>query len=624
MENGSLIIYNASAGSGKTYALTSVYLNHIFKSRHNYRKILAVTFTNKATAEMKSRILENLYRLGAGMESGYLGELTAALNKPQEWIMTEAQEILNSILHDYSRFSITTIDSFFQRILRAFTREVGLHSGFSIEMENERILAAAVRQMIRSAASDTQLRNWLTSYALSNIEEEKTWNLQDAILKLSNELFNEKFRMLPAKERSLLDDKKYLGEYVNELRALIACAEKNLKTFGQQAGKFFADYGLTDQMFYQKSRGIPRFVQTLLAGEMVRPNSYTLAITENPPKWSSGTPSAGLQLAAEAGLGELLTDAIGFIDSNITACKSAEVILANIYSLGILSDISRNVHLITSDENRFLLSETGDVISQITGGDQAAFIYEKAGTRFTNFMIDEFQDTSVIQWNNFKPLIDNSMAEGHDNLVVGDVKQSIYRWRNSDWRILGLFLRNTAGNSRIETRKLTVNWRSCDGIIKFNNRLFTVIPRILDKTFESENLPASFGNLYSEAVQHDAGRQKGGYVNIQFLAPTEEHTWKELVLAKIPETAGRFLENGYRPSDIGIIVRNKKEGAQILKTLIDYNNLPDGEKRFGSIAIMSDDSLELGSFPALCFIIAVLKTATNPGDSISRAIMLKF
>jgi ATP-dependent exoDNAse (exonuclease V) beta subunit len=623
MENGSLTIYNASAGSGKTYTLTSVYLKYVFKSRHNYRKILAVTFTYKAMAEMKSRILENLYRLGVGEESGYLEELTASLNKSEAWVRAEAKEILNLILHDYSRFSITTIDSFFQKILRAFTREVGLHSGFSVELENERILSEAVRRMIRSAAMDAQLKDWLTLYALSNIEEEKTWNLKEAILKLSNELFNEKFKMLSAGERSLLEDKQYLRDYIKGLKSLIFSIENQLKALGVEAEKFFTKFGLNDSMFYQKARGVPAFVKLLLTGEIKEPNSYVLKITDNPPQWSTGLPAANLQSALDAGLEKLLLNAIQFINSNLIGYKSAEAILSNIYSLGILSDVLKNVHLITNDENSFLLSETGEFINLVIGGDQTSFIYEKTGTKFTNFMIDEFQDTSVIQWNNFEPLIDNSLAEGNDNLIVGDVKQSIYRWRNSDWSILGVSLKNMVDNKRIISQSLATNWRSCNDIIKFNNRLFTIIPDLLDKAFETQNLPVSFKNLYSEAIQKSAGKQKGGYVNFQFIDDTDEHTWEELALQKMPETIGNFLKKGYKPSDIGIIVRYKKEGALTLKTLIDYNNLPDNERVFGSYRVMSDDSLELGASPALCFIIAVLKTINDPCDLISKALMLR-
>ena len=229
MGKGTLTIYNASAGSGKTYTLAAVYLTHVFKSRFNYRRILAVTFTNKATAEMKLRILENLHRLGTGQKSDYLDQIILSTGRSEEWIRTEAGEILNSILHDYSRFSVSTIDSFFQKILRAFAREAGLHSGFNIEMDHSLILHSAVDEMIKSAGDDPQLKIWLTKFALSNIEEEKSWNLKESILSLSEELFKEKFKVLSESERALIGNKEFLLEYIKELRSINFSFENSLK-----------------------------------------------------------------------------------------------------------------------------------------------------------------------------------------------------------------------------------------------------------------------------------------------------------------------------------------------------------------------------------------------------------
>ena len=192
-------------------------------------------------------------------------------------------------------------------------------------------------------------------------------------------------------------------------------------------------------MFYRKGQGIPGFIRSLVSGNMREPNSYVREIDNDPPRWSTGsycTSATDMQLSG--GLDKILREAIHYYDENIVVYKSAEAVLSNIYALGILSDVLHNVHQITTSENSFLLSDAGEFLNLITREDQSPFIYEKVGNRFENFMIDEFQDTSIMQWNNFKPLIENSMAEGFDNLVVGDVKQSIYRWRNSDWQILGI------------------------------------------------------------------------------------------------------------------------------------------------------------------------------------------
>jgi ATP-dependent helicase/nuclease subunit A len=239
MGQGTLTIYSASAGSGKTYKLTSIYLAHLFRSRYSYRKILAVTFTNKATAEMKSRILDHLHKLANGENSDYLSDLVKSTGRTEEWIRNESKEILNSILHDFSRFSVSTIDSFFLKVLRAFAREVGLHSGFSIELDHTAILSTAVDEMIASATADNQLKNWLITYAKSNIEEEKSWNLKDAIISLAEELFKEKFKILSFEEQSKLEDKIFLSEYIKKIRLISHSFEKELIAFGVRANELF-------------------------------------------------------------------------------------------------------------------------------------------------------------------------------------------------------------------------------------------------------------------------------------------------------------------------------------------------------------------------------------------------
>ena len=206
------------------------------------------------------------------------------------------------------------------------------------------------------------------------------------------------------------------------------------------------------------------------------------------------------------GFGVVLKDIIHFYDENIVSYESASVLLSNIYALGILSDVFDKVHVITSAENSFLLSDAGELINLIVSGDQSPFIYEKVGNRYENFMIDEFQDTSIIQWNNFSSLIDNSMAEGFDNLIVGDIKQSIYRWRNSDWKILASMNDRQKIMIRIIKESLTTNWRSRSNIIRFNNILFSVIPQLIDETLAGDSLP---GVLLNSTLKQSGRSRKG-------------------------------------------------------------------------------------------------------------------
>ena len=584
-----------------------------------------MTFTNKATSEMKSRILDHLHKLAVGEESGYLSELEKSTGKKEEWIRGEASEILNCILHDYSRFSVSTIDSFFQKVLRAFAREIGLHSGFNIELDHTAILSAAVDQVIESASADIQLRKWLISYALSNIDEEKSWNLKEGIIRLAEELFKEKFKILSIEEQSKLEDKKFLLEYIDKIKALSASFEKKLIEAGKKAEDIFNRFELSDDMFYHKSTGIPGLIRSLASGNIKEPNSYVREIDKNPPRWSTGNISPQLQSALASGFDTDLMDTIHFYDENIVNYRSAVCVLKYIYDLGILSDILRNVHKITTSENTFLLSDAGELLNLITREDQSPFIYEKVGNRYENFMIDEFQDTSIIQWKNFKPLIENSMAEGNDNLVVGDVKQSIYRWRNSDWTILGRDLPGIVDNKRIFSEPLKTNWRSRSNIIRFNNTLFTIVPAQLDRSLAEESLPVSFTKLYSEAVQLDPSKNEGGYVRVEFIPNEDEIKSQEIILGRLPEIIKSLQEKGFRASDMGIIVRDGKEGAMVLSTLIEYSNScsPEIRERYNFNAV-SNDSLLLANSPVIIFIMSVISVVNDPQDQINRAIMLRF
>jgi ATP-dependent helicase/nuclease subunit A len=622
---GTLTIYSASAGSGKTYKLTAIYLINLFRSRYNYRKILAVTFTNKATAEMKSRILDHLHKLATGEKSDYLPDLINSTNKDEEWIRKEAKEILTSILHDYSRFSVSTIDSFFQKVLRAFAREVGLHSGFNIELDHSVILSSAVDEMFVSATADAQLKNWLISYAISNIDEEKSWNLKDGIIKLAEELFKEKFKLLSAYEQTKLEDKNFLLDYIEKIRSISRTFEKQMTEYGRRANEIFSEFELSDDLFYRKGQGIPGFIRSLISGSFKEPNTYVREIGNDPPRWSTGNTASQLQMAIDNGLDKTIREAIRYYDENLVVYRSATVILRNIYALGILSDVLKNVHQVATNENSFLLSDAGELLNLITREDQSPFIYEKVGNRFENFMIDEFQDTSIIQWNNFRLLIENSMAEGFDNLVVGDVKQSIYRWRNSDWRILGEVLDNMIDNKRILSKPLTTNWRSRSNIIRFNNSLFAVIPSKIDETLAGELLPVSFKKLYAEAVQTDPGKNNGGFIRLEFITNEKEQKWQDVVLERLPIVIESFQDKGYNASDIGIIVRDGKEGAQILKTLIGYINScsPIKKSRYNLNAV-SNDSLLLSNSPVINFIIGVISVVNDPEDYINRAIMLRY
>lgn len=625
MGAGTLTIYSASAGSGKTYNLAKEYLKAVFSSRNSFRHILAVTFTNKATAEMKGRILEQLYSISAGLSDDHIEDLIQHTGKPESWIRMEARNILNAILNDYSRFSVSTIDSFFQKILRAFAKESGLRYGYNIQIDHSLTLSMAVDEVIASASKDKTLLRWLTNYVKHRIDDEKNWYLKNEILKLAEELFSEKYRLLSFRAGNEIENKEFLEEYLKALNLIANGFERKLSELGRKCLDLWNEYELRDEMFYGKSRGVPAFIRNLLNAEIKEPPNAVREINSDPPRWSTGHADVRLVAALKAGLDSAVREALSFYDNNILNYKTIKAIEANIYTLGIMSDISWHIHRLVDEENNFLLSDTGDIIYRITNAGQTPFIWEKTGNRYGNFMIDEFQDTSIIQWNNFSQLIDNSMAEGFDNLVVGDIKQSIYRWRNSDWKVLYDLQSNRIDNKRFFLHPLRRNWRSRNNIIRFNNSLFSKLPGVIEEEFTGIPCSYSFGQIYSDVEQEDPGKYSGGYVRIEFVGNNDELKWYDNVLNKLPSLIEMIQDKGYRCSDIGIIVRKNSEGADVLRTIIEYSNNCDQEKkRKYEYNVLSDDSLLLSASPVINFIISVLYVLDNAADRIKRAEMLRF
>lgn len=625
MGAGTLTIYSASAGSGKTYNLAKEYLKTVFSSRNSFRHILAVTFTNKATAEMKSRILEQLYSISAGLSDDLIEDLMRHTGQPESWIRTEARNILNAVLNDYSRFSVSTIDSFFQKILRAFAKESGLRYGYNIQIDHAQTLSLAVDEVIASASKDRTLLRWLTNYVRHRIDDEKDWYLKDEILKLAEELFREKYRLLSFRAGSEIENKEFLEQYLKDLKLIAVDFEQKLTCFGRRCMDLWNEFDLRDDMFYSKSKGIPAFIKNLLNAEAKDPPKAVYEINSDPPRWSTGPADPKLTSALKAGLDNAVREALRFYDENKLIYKTIKAVESNIYTLGIMSDISWHIHRLVEEENNFLLSDTGDIIYRITSAGQTPFIYEKTGSRYENFMIDEFQDTSIIQWYNFSQLIENSMAEGFDNLVVGDIKQSIYRWRNSDWRILYDLQSKRIDNKRYFLHPLRRNWRSRNNIIRFNNALFKKLPGIIEEDFAGTTFDYNFGQIYSDAEQEDPGKYPGGYVRIEFIDNNDELRWYDNVLNKLPSLIELIQDKGFRCSDIGIIVRKNSEGADVLRTIIEYSNNCDQEKKLKyEYNVLSDDSLLLSAAPVINFIISVLYVLHNSNDRIKRAEMLRF
>lgn len=630
-----LTVYKASAGSGKTYTLTGEYLQLLFASPGAYRHILAVTFTNKATDEMKSRIVEELYNLASGAESGYIALLTQTFSLPEMAVRKQARAILIQILHDYAAFNISTIDRFFQQTMRAFAREIGLQGGYGLEMDQERVLIEAIDELLSSLENpeNKELLGWLIRFAEEKVESGSDWNLRKDISQLARELFKESYKAFEKEVGDDIADKKALEKYKDSLYTIIRTEESRAKTLGEEGLEILGKYGLLPEDFKGGSRSSLFFLQRLVNGEMKEPSDTFCSLVDNVDGcYTAKTDAAKKQIIACAfddGLNRCIKEIVRLFE-NQKHYLTAKEIIRYYYTLGILNDVSLRIAAYRRDKNIMLIADTTELLNKVIGGSEAPFIYEKTGVRIDNYMIDEFQDTSGMQWNNFRPLIKESLSYNRFNLIVGDVKQSIYRFRNSDWKLLDEQVNLDFRREEMNIRVLKENWRSCRCVVEFNNTFFTTAPLLLQSIFNeglessslkeseqqqiNEKIVRAYGELYQQVPEKF--RDKAGHVRVEFFESTDDSDWKELAMERLPRVVEQLQENGYALRDIAILVRTNKEGALVAETLLSYKDAHPSDKY--KYDIISDEALFISGSAAVRFLITLFRYMRNPEDATAR------
>lgn len=633
----SLEIYKASAGSGKTFRIVREYLKMVFLRPEAYKNILAVTFTNKATAEMKDRILKDLSSLASGSSSGHLDFLKLEFRMSDIQICTTAAKILQLILHDYSRFSVSTIDSFFQRVIRAFSREMRLNASYRTELDAQMVLEEAVDRLFLEIDNNPGLRNWMLEYADENLREGRNWNFRDELTGRGKELFKEEFKMFSEPLLQKLADKSYLTKYNLELRVVLDNYERKLTGIGKQGLLLISSHGLGLEDFkYGKSSFATHF-NKLAEGKFELPGTRTIDACNNLDAWSKATDKPELKERIEtvynSGLNNLLVTSIELMNTEGIFANTAKAILSNLFSFGLLTDIALKVQEVSKEKNLVLLNDSTQLLRNVIAGSDSPFVYEKMGSVYRNFMLDEFQDTSRLQWHNFKPLIDNSLSEGNRNIIVGDVKQSIYRWRNGDWNLLATQVEKDLAPFGTSVVSLDTNWRSAKKVIDFNNILFRESARLLNADFEStltgsghtfEELPEMKGIIekaYSDHYQRFSGKASvEGYVRLQFIENEESKKkgdYRELAIAGMITQIEAVQANGVRPGDIAILVRGKNEGSMIAKALLDQKiSNPDSPYCYD---VISNDSLIIGQSPVVQFILNFFTLFAGSDNDIVKA-----
>ncbi|MCR5709421.1 MAG: UvrD-helicase domain-containing protein [Bacteroidales bacterium] len=590
MQQGVTVV-TASAGSGKTHRLTQDYIDLLLSGDPQaYKHILAVTFTNKATDEMKSRVLEDLYKLSTG--TGHRAELAA--------------DRLKRLLHDYTCFSVSTIDKFFQTVMRSFAREIGQYASYRVELDTDAVLSQVVDLLIDSIEEpgNGNLRQWLRDYSFDLVEQGSSWNLEKPLKEMASRFLDESFllKVRSAGERNaFLGDKASLKGFLAKLDRIVRDWENEAVAIGNEGLALIASHGLKPEDCFQKTRG----------AAMVFRKWADRNLDAKLPKESSMEAAAGKfpdPAALEAMFGKLTAHA----EEPLRRCASARLVRRNIYLLGIYNDLQLLLDNYLKENNVVLLQLSTDILNRIIAEDDTPFVYEKIGNRYDNMLLDEAQDTSLMQWNNFRPLFRNSQAQGGRNLIVGDIKQSIYRWRGSDWRLMRDYLRDDLKNGPLDFKSLKENWRSGKAIMDFNTDVFTDIGNILATDPDRATLAEEISQIYSGCKQDLPPERTGspqGYVRLEFLPETDEDevSWKEKSMERMVADIRGLLAEGYDYKDITVLVRTNKEGSEAAAALIA-----------AGISVLTEDSLLIGSSPCISRLMSLLGWVADPDNPVNE------
>ncbi len=582
---------------------------------------------------MKSRIVTELACLASGKESDYLPILRKEFQKDEDAIRQQAQRILTTILHDYSAFAISTIDKFFQQTMRAFAREIRLGGGYNVELDQDKVLNEAIDTMFSDLEKpeNKELLDWLIHFAEENIEDGNAWEIRKNIHSLAREIFKENYKALIEKEGNHSADKEQLERYKKQLKDIITAYEREAKRLASEALQILDEHHLTPEDFpFKKSSGVGT-LQKWMRNDFAVPTKRFLNLIDNEEAWyGKSTPKDTTEKlqAIFPTFNKAIKEAVVHFEGNRKAYLSAVEASRYFFTLGILVDINRKVENYCAENNIMLISNTTELLSKIIGHTDTPFVYEKIGSRIRHYMIDEFQDTSTLQWANFKPLISNSLAGNNVNLIVGDVKQSIYRWRNSDWKLLNEQLEKDF-TGRVLNDSLDTNWRSTKNVILFNNSIFRIGSKIVQDSYNqdlseniSEDVQKAFSSkiidAYAHLEQHIPSKKqdKLGRVRAEFI-PTDT-PWKEEVLLRLPTLIEDLQARGYTLQDIAILVRSKAEGLAVAECLLAYKKLhPQSQYRFD---IISNEALFVANSEQVKTVIAILRHFLQPLDKTLRAI----
>jgi ATP-dependent exoDNAse (exonuclease V) beta subunit len=617
MQRPSFSIYDASAGSGKTYALVKEYLKIILVAKKNdaYRNILAITFTNKAVHEMKSRIVGSLSEFAKDNPSDKAQDLMQHLAIETQLsiiqIKTKSQQIIKHIIHNYAAFDISTIDKFTHRVIRAFAHDLDLQINFEVTLDTENLLIEAVDAIIAQAGEDETLTKLLIDFTMEKTDDDKSWDISREILETGRLVLNENNR----NEITHFQDKT-ITEFVEIKKKLAeACKvlEKENTAIAESALLLIEKNGIDTKSF--SGSYFPKHLQSIQEGKF-NPKNKTYHEQEDIKINKTAKDGALIE--------NIIPELLQILDKvykNFEKRDFYKAFLKNITPLSLLNTVSNELVKIQKEQNLLPIAEFNALIHNEIQNQPAPFIYERLGERYRHFFIDEFQDTSEMQWQNLIPLIDNATSsefEGEKGtlMIVGDPKQSIYRWRGgkAEQFIALSKYHNPFNNPEKVLEHLDKNYRSYSQIIEFNNDFFQMLSN------EFKNL--DYKDLYANKSRQKINPKTGGYVNISFLPKTEtvededddeELNKNDLYVRATLKTILDVRQKGFKYSDIAVLIRHNKNGTAIANYLIEQG-----------IPILSSESLLIKNATEVRFIIHLLKYLKNSFDLEAKAHFLHY
>lgn len=621
MNNTFIHVYKASAGAGKTFTLAAEFIANLINDFSGisapHRHQLAITFTKKATTEMKERILQYLYELSHSdnADDGFFKAVRQRVRPTisDREIRQRSGIVLREIIHGYDRFHVTTIDSFFQSLLTNLAHELGLSANFKIDLNDRDVLGRGVERMLREMKVDSEVLKWVTDYIEERLDDDKAWNVTGVIKKLSEELLKEPYLIHGDKLRQLPLNNLTVSAYRKTLAQLKASEQKSLQNLAKDVNDFIEQTHGYDAISNGKRWG-QGFVLRIANWEMKNPAkdsqpSATLQKWAAEPLSMKKKTQKGVDDSWYEDVSQRLAALFTRIPQALFTINSCDLSTRHLNPLRLLEEINASVEHINLDNNAFMLAHTPILFTKMVTDGEASFVFERAGTQFRHVMIDEFQDTSTLQWHNLRNLFLENIAQGNSCMLVGDVKQGIYRWRGGDWKTLS----EIKSDEITTVENLESNFRSGQTIVDFNNRLFVEAAHVLDEK-ESEDR-RDISQIYDQEEVFQAPRNAGGFVRICLAKKSDKDDAdaQEFVAERdLGEQILRLKETGVPFEEMAILVRYNSESQAILQYFEEH-------EEFADIPLVSDEAFLLASSPAVQTIIHALRYVLNASDGIAKA-----